>query len=264
MRSAVLHVARAARDVARGLMDLWMPPVCPACQADDVSADAAGGLCEDCNIRLLALVALQYCPRCGSTVGPNIPLYEDGCAWCPAPSPRWDRVVRLGPYSPPLRTAVRQLKYHRREIIPLRLAKMLAQAIATHLPDAAFDVAVPIPPHWRRRLARGCDHTAMLAAGLARQLRLPVGKELLRVRNTPPQVWLPKSRREKNIRGAFRAVSDSALAGAHVLLIDDVTTTGGTANEATRVLLAAGASRVDLAVIAKAEPPTAYAPYKLT
>ena len=254
-------IARAAGGVARGLVDLWLPPICSACEADDV---AEGGLCEECNFRLLGLVSLRYCPLCGSTVGPNIPLRDDGCGVCPTPMPRWDRVVRLGPYSSPLRTVVRQLKYRRRGIILSRLAKMWAQAIETHLPGAAFDVAVPIPPHWRRRLAHGCDHTAILAAGLARQLRLPVGRELLRVRNTPPQVWLPKSRREKNIRGAFRVVSDSAVAGAHILLIDDVTTTGATAGEASRVLLAAGASRVDLAVLAKTEPPSAFAPYKLT
>ena len=255
MSLAVAAALRAARTLLSDLAGLWLPPVCPACQAREISAE---GLCDDCNVRLLSLVALRYCPRCGSTVGPNIPLYDDGCPHCPAPVGRWDRVVRLGPYADPLRTAVREMKYHRREIVPRRLAGMLARAAATHCAPAEFDVAVPVPAHWRRRWARGQDHTAVLAGGVARELGLVVGRELIRVRNTPPQVFLPRSRRIENVRGAFQAASPRAVAGAHVLLVDDVTTTGATANEAARTLLRAGASRVTLAVVAKAEPLAAY------
>ena len=81
--------------------------------------------------------------------------------------------------------------------------------------------------------------------------------ELVRVRNTPPQVRMPASRRAANVRGAF-AVRRGALEGTSVLLVDDVTTTGATANEAARACLNAGAQRVGLAVLAKAEAPTAY------
>jgi ComF family protein len=245
----------AARGLLRDLAGLLLPPVCPACRAAEISAE---GLCDDCNTRLLALVSLRYCPRCGSTIGPNIPLYEGGCPGCPTPVGRWDRVVRLGPYAQPLRAVIRQLKYHRRQVIPRRVASMLAQAVATHCPHAKFDLVVPIAAHWRRRLLRGEDHAAVLAEWVARELAPAAGRELIRVRNTAPQVFLPRRRRIENVRGAFRAVSPSAVAGTHVLLVDDVTTTGATANEATRTLLRAGASRVTLAVVAKAEPPTAY------
>ncbi len=249
-------VLRAVRALAEGVAGLWIPPVCPACRAAEISAD---GLCDDCNLRLLALVSLRYCPRCGATVGPNIPLYEDGCACCPTPMGRWDRVVRLGPYADPLRGVIRQLKYRRRQIMPRRLGRMMAQAVATHCPQAEFDVIVPVPPHWRSRLVRGQDHTAVLAASVARELGLMMGAELVRIRNTRPQVHLARSRRIENVRGAFEAALPAAVAGTHVLLVDDVTTTGATANEATRTLLAAGAARVTLAVVAKADPPVGYA-----
>jgi ComF family protein len=121
------------------------------------------------------------------------------------------------------------------------------------------DVVLAIPMHWLRRLGRGFDHARAIAAGLARELDLPLGCELVRIRNTPPQVHLSRTRRLQNVRGAFAVRSPAAIVGANVLLVDDVTTTGATADEATRVLLAAGAHSVTLAVLAKAEPPTAYA-----
>lgn len=258
MRRLLAGALRAGRALLGDVAGLWLPPVCPACEAAEVSAE---GLCDDCNVRLLSLVSSRYCPRCGATVGPNIPLSPDGCSRCPTPLGRWGRVVRLGPYAHPLRAVIRDLKYRRGSAsggMPRRLGTMLAQAVVTHCPDAEFDVAVPIPAHWRRRMARGHDHAAALADGVARELDVMVGKELIRVRNTPPQVHLPRSRRIQNVRGAFEAASPAAVAGTHVLLVDDVTTTGATANEAARTLLRAGASRVTLGVVAKAEPPAAY------
>jgi predicted amidophosphoribosyltransferase len=71
-------------------------------------------------------------------------------------------------------------------------------------------------------------------------------------------VHLPRSRRIENVRGAFEVGDAQSLHGARVLLVDDVTTTGATANEAARALLRAGASSVTLAVLGKAEPPQAY------
>ena len=126
-------------------------------------------------------------------------------------------------------------------------------------PQARFDVVLPIPMHWLRRLGRGFDHARAIAAGLARELSLPLGRELVRIRNTPPQVNLSRTRRMENVRGAFAVRDRVAIAGAQVLLVDDVTTTGATASEAARALLDADAAGVTLAVLAKAEPPTAYA-----
>lgn len=252
------HWASAAASILRatgaGAVDLLLPVTCAACGADD---PAAGGLCEACNVRLLSLVALPYCPRCGSTVGPNIPVREDGCAGCPSTLGRFVRVIRLGPYAPPLNTVIRELKYRRREVMRRRTATLLGEAVLTVCDDERFDVVTPVPMHWRRRIARGCDHARTLAERVARRIGVPAGRELVRVRHTPPQVRLPRSRRIANVRGAFDA-RGAGVEGANVLLVDDVTTTGATANEAARTLLKAGALRVTLAVIAKSEPPTAY------
>ena len=139
-----------------------------------------------------------------------------------------------------------------------RLGRMLAEGVKAASADEGFDLVVPVPMHWRRRFARGCNHAGILAGAVARGLRLPLGDELIRVRNTPPQVHLPKSRRVENVRRAFGVRPRARIEGARVLLVDDVTTTGATASEAARTVLRAGASSAHLAVVAKAEPPRAY------
>jgi len=246
----------SARRGAGALLDVFFPKVCSACLTDHVTHDR---LCQGCGTDLLALVALPYCPRCGATLGPNIPVRDDGCWQCPPTLPKFRQVFRLGPYTGPLRRIVRRTKYHRQYDMVARSAAMLAERVTAQNDDAPPEVVMPVPMHWRRRLWRGYDHAQQLARAIARRLGVSLGDELLRVRHTPPQTSMSRTQRVKNVREAFGMVRKPALDGLRVLLVDDVTTTGATADEATRTLLAAGVSAVRLAVIAKAEPPRAYA-----
>jgi len=245
--SAVLGPLRAA---AAGAADLLLPASCNGCGAAEASA---GGLCEACARRLLALVALPYCPCCGSTLPPNVSPREDGCPNCPSGLPRFGRVVRLGPYTDPLRPAIRRLKYRRNEEMVRRLGGLLAEAVRTHCGQDPPDLVAPTPMFWLRRWLRGHDHARCIARAVARPLGLPFREVLRRTRDTPPQVNLSRTARLKNIRGAFSVTDGREVAGSHVLLVDDVTTTGATACEAARTLRGAGASRVSVAVAAKSE-----------
>ena len=139
-----------------------------------------------------------------------------------------------------------------------RLCGLLGQVADTGEEDIKPDILVPVPMYWTRRIWRGADHAQLLGEGLADELQLPIERQLVRIRNTPPQVHLNRTQRLANVRGAFRVADKPAVHGARVLLVDDVTTTGATANEAARTLLRAGASNVALAVLAKSEPPRAY------
>ena len=150
------------------------------------------------------------------------------------------------------------MKYHRKIHIARHLAALLAEAIAARGEPEGFDIVMAIPMYWTRRLFRRWDHSLELAREVSNRLNLPMGNELRRIRNTPPQARLPASRRADNVRGAFAAKRTATLEGANVLLIDDVLTTGATANEASRTLLSAGANSITVAVIAKADPPPAY------
>ena len=251
------YTSRTLRRVVRGLADLLLPGVCSGCGG---AADGAEGLCDACNERLLSLVGLRYCPRCGTTCGPHIQTpWADGCFACPTPLGRFDQVFRLGPYTTPLRDAIRGLKFHRQLDLVRRLGQLLAGHIAAEPRDFPYDVLVPMPMHWLRRTGRAMDHAALLGEVVAARLDLPLGRELVRIRNTPQQATLSRAKRIQNVRGAFRAGREAMVRDARVLLVDDVTTTGATADEAARVLLRAGAAAVTLAVIAKSEPAQSYA-----
>ncbi len=140
--------------------------------------------------------------------------------------------------------AVRRLKYDRTTSLGTEMSMRLKAAV-----DAAelrYDVVVPVPLHFLRRCERGFNQAEMLAEAFPERIVRP--NLLRRIRSTKPQVGLPPEWRRTQLMGAFRA--ELAVAGQHVLLIDDVMTTGGTANECAQTLRKAGARRVDIATFA--------------
>jgi ComF family protein len=249
---------RSLASVALGAVDLVLPAICPACQNRPPTVD---GLCDTCATERLTLLAMPYCPRCGTTLGPGVPRNPGGCGRCPTPLPRFARTVRLGPYAGAIRQTVKQLKFQRGDFLSIATADLLACAIDATDDLPATDVVVPIPAHWRRRLSRGRDHAGLLARRLGRQLGLPVEPLLVRTRSTPPQTHLSRTARLANVRNAFATRRPDELQGANILLVDDVTTTGATASECARAMLASGAQHVTLGVLAKSEPREAYAEY---
>ena len=238
------------------MLDLVLPAVCPACRANDSGID--GWLCPQCSKDLLLLVSRPYCPRCGASLPPGSNVRPDGCYACPTTLPHFSQIVRLGRYEGPLRQLIRQIKYRASDSAARRLAALMAQALSSQPIGKSIDLVLPIPAHWRRRFSRAFDHSGALAKAIAGQLHLPLGDELSRVRHTPPQAHLSRTRRLENVRNAFGAKSPATIAGATIALVDDVSTTGATADEASRTLLNAGASKVIVVVIAKADPPRAY------
>jgi len=239
------------------MLELVLPVQCIGCGGYDA---AARPLCAACAEQLLGLVGRPSCPRCGAGIGENLPVEERGCISCPTPMPRFDRVVRLTAYEPPLAEVIRSLKFRRLRHGIRWMGAMLAAKIQTSEELASIELVQPVPLHWVRRFGRGFDQARLLADATARKLRIPTSNALVRTRNTPPQVNLPRTRRLENVKGAFGVGKPNRVSGRHVLLIDDVTTTGATASEAARAMLDAGARRISLAVLAKAEPPAAFTP----
>ena len=237
------------------LLQLVLPETCAACGTNEPCTQ---GFCGRCLQELLPLAATSYCPRCGTTLGPNLAERPDGCNACPTVAFRFARLVRVAPYAGPVRKAILRLKYSPHPMHMPVLANLLTQAAAARLPRDEHDLVLGVPMHWWRRLRRGRDHAGLLAAALAKGLGLPCGDDLVRLRDTTPQARLSASRRAENIRHAFGIRRGRSVKGLRIILVDDVTTTGATANEAARTLLSAGAAQVMLAVVAKADPPTAY------
>jgi ComF family protein len=153
----------------------------------------------------------------------------------------------------PIGRAVRALKYGRRRALAGSLSAILAERFPFAPGD--FDRIAPVPLHLDRLRDRGFNQSLLLAREPARCLGRPVDAMLLeRVRPTPPQVGLGLAERRSNLRGAFRVRKGRDVTGARVLLVDDVSTSGATADACATALLEAGARSVDVVTLARTLP----------
>jgi ComF family protein len=233
-----------------GITDLIYPPRCLLCRRPPrLSRDH---FCEDCTEQLFGDTKL-VCPRCAANVGPYS-LDEGQCHHCRADPPAFDAALRLGIYDGPLKAAVLLMKNANHEGLAELMGERWAERQLDRFAALKVDAVVPVPLHWWRRLRRGYNQSAALAYGLASRLRLPYHRWWLRrSRNTPSQKELTATQRRENVKDAFSVRPKAPVRGAHVLLVDDVMTTGATVQEAARTLKRGGAARVTVAVLARAE-----------
>ncbi len=137
--------------------------------------------------------------------------------------------------------------------LSLAVAELIWKLRGERLSTMRVDVVAPIPLHWRRRLAHRTNSAALIAEILAHRLNRPLAEGLLlRRRHTVPQFSLTPPQRWDNVRRAFSIRGGYHLNNAHVLLVDDILTTGATCCDAARALRTAGAARVTVVVAARA------------
>jgi ComF family protein len=243
---------RGLLELARGAVDLIFPAACLICDAPQAGAESfRHGFCSTCR-HAVTDDPVGRCPRCAATVGPHTDL-EVGCPGCRKRGFGFDAAVRLGRYDGPLRAGILRMKVAAGEPVAEMLGQTFAEVRATELRALAADVVVPVPIHWYRRLQRGYNQADAVAGELATALGLPVRPSwLVRTRPAVQHGQPSASAREGNVRGAFRAGRRASFAGATVLVVDDVMTTGSTVAEAARVIRAAGAGRVAVAALARA------------
>lgn len=233
------------------MVDLWFPPICPACSAPVAQYRHDHPLCAPCT-KNLPLIDGPACRTCGAPIAP-VGSAGETCPRCSRDSLRFDRTLALGVYQDALRDLVLRTKHRAEAVLTLGLGRMLAERVAAARDLTLPDVVVPVPMHWLRRIQRGVNGPELLAESLARRLELPLANRLLRrKRNTPPQTQLSRTRRLENVRDSMTRRAGYSLDAAHVLLVDDVMTTGSTASEAARVLKQHGAAEVTVAVLARA------------
>ena len=158
-------------------------------------------------------------------------------------------------YAGSLRTALHRLKFDGRRALGPPLGEFLADFVRTTAALGRPEIVVPVPLHPSRERGRGFNHAALLAAPVAEALGVPLDAALLeRVIDTAPQQTLTEPQRWGNVRGAFRirVSATGVVRGRVVLLVDDVMTSGATSAECARTLLAAGATEVRVATVARA------------
>jgi ComF family protein len=248
--SRLSRLAGACRATMRAVLDVGLPPLCPACR-DPVGDN---GLCPACWARL-SFIARPYCERLGIPFvydpGPGI-LSMEAIAHPPAyvharAAVRYDDIARA---------MVHALKYgDRLDLAPI-MGRWMANAGAEILPQC--DALVPVPLHWRRLWTRRCNQSALLAQAVSRASGVPVALGALkRVRPTAQQVGLTKTQRAENVQGAFRVPADGVpeVAGRRLILVDDVVTSGATVDACARALLRGGAANVDVLAFARVVDP---------
>jgi ComF family protein len=208
-------------------------------------------VCGRCLEAPQPLNAEYFCRSCRTPFATPYPLGEDGrCGLCRAGLNQFDSTYAYSSYDGAMRELIHLFKYDR--VRPL--ATVLGGFLSAALPrEERFDMLVPMPLHWVRRWRRGFNQSHLLARDLARRTGIPVANALRRRRSTASQASLSRAARRRNVRGAFELRRGVDVRGLRVLLLDDVLTTGATANACAAVLKRAGASSVAVLTLARAD-----------
>jgi ComF family protein len=170
---------------------------------------------------------------------------------CAAGGTAFRTAFSFGEYEGTLRDLIHLLKYQRMRPLSKPLGKMMARALPR---EVRVEAIVPMPLHWRRKFIRGFNQAELLAQVVSARTGLPLLPALSRRRNTQAQASLASvAQRRANVRGVFFVPHPGRVSGKRLLLVDDVLTSGATVNSAAAALIAAGAARVDVLTLARAD-----------
>jgi ComF family protein len=205
--------------------DAIAPPQCCACH---VMLSKRSVLCDECSLKIQPVASVDLVMS--STR--RVPVYA------------------VGAYADPLKKLIGTKRYSQRAI-SCQLGELMAQQLA--FVQKPVDYLIPVPLHWTRYAWRGYNQSEELARVLARAKGVPVCRELTRLRKTEYQALCSKAERQLNVVGAFAlsAEGKKLLAGKHVMLVDDVLTTGATLQAAVRALYAARQASISACVVAR-------------
>ena len=239
---------RALHSAGSRVADLVFPPGCLACRKATATINA---LCPTC-WRAVRFIERPFCERLGTPFPADLGegLLSPEAIANPPVFARARAVAHFD--DGPARQLVHRLKYGDRLELAAAMGAWMARAGDDLLTEA--DVLVPVPLHRTRLTARLYNQSALLARAVSERCGVRVCIDgLMRARATPPQVGLSRTQRALNMQGAFVVPDDGRIEidGRAVVLVDDVLTSGATVNAASRALLRAGASRVDVLVFAR-------------
>ena len=236
-----------ARSIGRQVVDFALPPRCAGCGA---IVENVHDFCPDCWTGI-DFLGQSGCVTCG------LPLEAtdaEQCAVCLARPPRIARTRAAVAYNDISKHIAIRLKYGRKVALARTMARFMAPLVE---PDADNRLLIPVPLHRWRLWNRGFNQSALIARELSRRLGIASdAMTLVRSRSTPPLKGMSYSQRRRAVAGAFAVKSPSAVAGRTVILVDDVLTSGSTAEACARALRKAGASRIELLAWARVIRPS--------
>jgi ComF family protein len=243
----------------RAALELIYPARCAAC--DVILDEPDDAFCRGCALTLAPIASA--CPRCARPTAARL-AHPAPCIGCLEHPPRFSLAASGYEFGGALAEAIRRLKWHHMPELAPALGALLYAALARA--PAGFgdvDLIVPVPLHRKRLRAREFNQAAELAVALREAARLhgePLGRvavdarALERTRDTPPQTGLDALQRRHNMLDAFRARDPARVRKKRVLVVDDVLTTGATADACAAALLHAGAAAVLVLTLGRAMP----------
>ena len=240
-------IADLARNCARWVLDFALPPRCAACGT--IVAEVHS-FCAEC-WKQVEFLGNSGCTTCG------LPLQAteiEECAACSARPPRIARTRAAVAYDELSRGLAIRLKYGRKVALARTMARYMAPLVER---SGGERLLVPVPLHRTRLWRRGFNQSALIARELERRLGIPSAPlALRRVKRTPPLKGMSFLQRRRAVAGAFKVADRGDVAGKTVVLVDDVLTTGSTAEACARALRRAGAARVELVSWARVVNPS--------
>ena len=249
MQVTAKNMMALPRAAARFTLDFLLPLRCVSCTSSVGTPDS---LCADC-WQKISFIEKPWCQRLGTPFAYDV---GEG-SWSPqaiASPPIFDRLRSVAFYEGPARDLVVALKFFRQRELAKPMGRWMSRAGSELLKEDSL--IVPVPLHWLRLLSRRFNQSADLARVIAKECGGQFEPELLKRRKkTRRQVGLSAKARQKNVRSAFSVdqTRSGQIQGRHVVLIDDVITTGSTIAACSKTLLSAGAASVDVLTFAYAE-----------
>ncbi|KRW58876.1 amidophosphoribosyltransferase [Pseudomonas sp. TTU2014-080ASC] len=236
----------------RLLLPAWLKPANHCLLCDEHSEHSISGICTACELELPWLGG--QCAACA------LPLPVDGlvCGSCLKRPPAFDRVIAPWRYAFPVDTLITRFKHQGKLPLGHLLAELLAQHIQHGMNDGLSkpDLLLPVPLAGKRLRQRGFNQAELICQWLSTALEVPVQKRwLIRQIDTPAQQQLDAKTRRRNLRSAFQLMTNAEVKNRHIALVDDVLTTGATAEMLARLLKRAGAAQVDVYCLARTPRP---------
>ncbi|OIP62728.1 MAG: amidophosphoribosyltransferase [Nitrospirae bacterium CG_4_9_14_3_um_filter_53_35] len=238
----------------REFLNLVLPGKCPICHVDlNTEEGEPPPFCSSC-LQKMIQIAGHGCPTCGRPL-PSRELLEMNpkfrCGVCRLRQTHLDGAKACFYFAGPVREAIHLFKYRGY----WRLGRGLVRGAVDCMKEVPFeaDLILPVPLDTLRLRRRGFNQAVVLGRELSKAKGIPMALDLLvRTKRVRPQVGLRGKERLKNIRGCFHVTNPERIEGRKVLLVDDVMTTGATANECARRLKKSGVKSVFLFAVAGA------------